>query len=114
VNGVRGLSAIELVKVLHKIPTLLTTWVRCGKPTCRCNAGQLHGPYHALQWRDGVIQRRRYVRADDLPEVRAILENRRDERLAERLALSQSLQSWRALRRLAHEYEARVREGEEL
>ena len=113
VDGVGGLSAIELAKVLYKIPVLLTTWTRCGKPTCRCTAGRLHGPYHALHWRDGAIQRRRYVRAADVLTVRATLENRRDERHAERMALSQSLRSWRALGRLVHEYDACLRAGEE-
>src|SRR5215207_4662368 len=104
-------AATEIAKSLYKIPVLLTTWTRCGKPTCRCTAGRLHGPYHALHWRDGAIQRRRYVRAADVLTVRAILENRRDERHAERMALSQSLRSWRALGRLVHEYDACLRAG---
>src|SRR5918995_6512535 len=81
-------AATDIAKSLYKIPTLLTTWTRCGKPHCRCNEGQLHGPYHALHWRDGAIQRRRYVRTDDVPAVRAILEKRREQRRGERLALA--------------------------
>jgi hypothetical protein len=103
-------TATEIAKTLYKIPALLTIWTRCSKPTCRCNTGQLHGPYHALHWRDGTIQRRRYVRAGDVPAVRAILEQRRQARAAERLALGLSLRSWRQLARLVEEYEARIRE----
>ena len=80
---------------------------------CRCNAGQLHGPYHALHWREGTIQRRRYVRAADVPAVAAILEQRREQRRAERLAHALSLRSWRELARLVEEYEARLREERE-
>ncbi len=45
--------------------------VRCGKSTCRCARGHLHGPYLYLRWREGRRQRRRYVRAQDAEEVRA-------------------------------------------
>jgi hypothetical protein len=100
----------EIAKSLYKIPTLLTTWTRCGKPNCRCIAGRLHGPYHALHWREGTVQRRRYVRATDVPAVRAILEQRRDQHRVERLAHALSLRSWRELVRLVEEYEARLRE----
>jgi hypothetical protein len=108
-------AATEIAKSLYKIPTLLTTWTRCGKRRCRCRAGHLHGPYHALHWRDGTIQRRRFVRAADVPAVRAILEKRREQRRAERLALALSMQSWRELAHRIAEYEASLdRERTEL
>src|SRR5215217_6033739 len=88
-------GATEIAKTLYKIPALLTTWTRCGKPRCRCREGHLHGPYHALHWRDGTIQRRRYVHAVDVPAVRAILEQRRGQRATERLVHGLSLRSWR-------------------
>ncbi len=102
--------ATEIAKSLYKIPALLTTWTRCGKPRCRCREGHLHGPYHALHWRDGAIQRRRYVRAPDVPAVRAILEKRREQRRAERLALGLSMHSWRELGAWVAAVEARLRE----
>jgi len=101
-------GATEIAKSLYKIPALLTTWTRCGKPRCRCNAGRPHGPYHALHWREGAIQRRRYVRAADVPAVRAILEKRREQRRAERLAFALSLRSWRELSTWVAEYEAQL------
>jgi hypothetical protein len=103
-------TATEIAKSLYKIPVLLTTWTRCGKPHCRCRGGHLHGPYHALHWRDGTIQRRRYVRAVDVPAVKAVLENRREERRTERMTLALSLRTWRELARLVEDYEARVYE----
>ena len=47
--------------------------VRCGRPTCRCARGDLHGPYLYHRWREQGRQRRRYVRAQDADEVRAAL-----------------------------------------
>ena len=106
-------AATEIAKSLYKIPALLTTWTRCGKPRCRCREGHLHGPYHALHWRDGTIQRRRYVRAADVPEVRAILEKRREQRATERLAMALSTRTWRELSGWIAAYEARLHaEGE--
>lgn len=105
--------ATEVAETLHKIPALLTTWTRCGKPRCRCREGHLHGPYHALHWREGAIQRRRYVRAADVPAVRAILETRREDRRLDRLALALSLRSWRELAQLVEDAEARLREERE-
>ena len=102
-------TAAEIAKALNNIPVPLTTWTRCGKPHCRCSASYLNGPYHALHWREGNVQRRRYVRADDVPAVRAILETRRDQRRVERLALTLSLRSWRELGEWIAEYEARLR-----
>ncbi len=101
-------AVTEIAKSLYKIPVLLTTWTRCGKPACRCNAGRLHGPYHALHWRDGAIQRRRYVRASDVPAVRTILEKRREQRATERLVLALSTRTWRELSGWIAEYEARL------
>jgi len=44
---------------------------RCGKPGCRCARGRRHGPYWSRFWREGGRRRRAYVRASDLPRVRA-------------------------------------------
>ncbi|MDQ3695600.1 MAG: hypothetical protein M3464_18575 [Chloroflexota bacterium] len=108
-------GAIDVAKTLYKIPTLLTTWTRCGKANCRCTAGRLHGPYHALHWREGTVQRRRYVKATEVPLVRAILQQRRAERQWERLEHALGLRTWRQLARRVETYEARLHEqGEQL
>ncbi len=106
-------SATEIAKSLYKIPTLLTTWTRCGKPRCRCREGHLHGPYHALHWREGRVHRRRYVRAADLPAVRAIIDRRRQERFQERLDHAIGMMTWRQMARQLEAIEARIREERE-
>lgn len=103
-------GAPDVAKTLYKIPTLLTTWTRCGKANCHCTTGRLHGPYHALHWREGTIQRRRYVTAAEVPAVRAILDQRRDARRRERLEHALSTRTWRQLARQIEMYEAQLRE----
>ena len=86
--------------------TVVTSWVRCGKPTCRCATGQPHGPYHYHRWREDAYEdaggelvragrhhRRRYVPRHDAPRVLALCQLHRDRRL------------WRgALRRLMRDF----------
>ncbi len=45
-------------------------YIRCGKPGCRCRAGQLHGPYFYRIWRQGTRVRKVYVKAADVVQVR--------------------------------------------
>jgi hypothetical protein len=74
-------SAIEIAETCHKIPSLSTYRVRCGRPGCRCARGDRHGPYWFLRWRDERgANRRRYVRARDLDEIRAVLDARQSMR----------------------------------
>lgn len=45
--------------------------VRCGKPSCKCARGELHGPYfYRFVW-EGGKQRKRYVRKEELQQIRA-------------------------------------------
>ena len=46
-------------------------YIRCGKRGCRCQEGQLHGPYHYRIWREGAQVRKVYVKAVELEAVRA-------------------------------------------
>lgn len=88
----------ELAKMCPKIPALVQTWKRCGKPNCRCARGELHGPYWSLRWRDGAGHRRKHVRAGELDEVRAILAGRRRERAELRADLAEADRLLAALR----------------
>jgi hypothetical protein len=36
------------VAALPQTGSLQREWRRCGKPTCRCTSGMLHGPYYQL------------------------------------------------------------------
>jgi hypothetical protein len=91
-------SALETVEMLYKTPALVSHRVRCGKAGCRCAAGEGHGPYHFLHWREGGTQRRRYVRRDELPAVRAAVERRRAEDRDLRRALALARADLRGLR----------------
>ena len=31
---------------------LVKKYQRCGKPRCKCNKGELHGPYYHFTWKD--------------------------------------------------------------
>ena len=76
----RSASPPVLARMCPKIPALVQTRKRCGKPTCRCARGELHGPYWTLRWRDGTAHRRKHVGSEEILGVRAILEGRRRDR----------------------------------
>ena len=91
-------AALEFAETFYKTVALVRHRVRCGKPTCRCADGQGHGPYWFLRWREGTIQRRRYVRQADAAAVRAVIaQRRRDDRDA-RLAAAVAAADLRRLR----------------
>ena len=46
-------------------------WRRCGKPTCRCAQGTLHGPYWVRRWWEHGRQRKQYVPRHRVEEVAA-------------------------------------------
>ena len=69
---------------------LVAEHVRCGKPKCRCGRGKRHGPYWYLYYRqlEGGVwrQRKRYVPAGGLQEVRRRLQaNKARDRATMRL-----------------------------
>ena len=57
--------------------SLQREWRRCGKPTCRCTKGRLHGPYWYLRWRKDGRQRRQYVPRERVNAMEAAIEQRR-------------------------------------
>lgn len=71
---------------------------RCGKPSCRCAAGKLHGPYAFLTPRRGR-RGMRYVPAALLAYTRACLQRGADVEavLAEISAINEELLARRAL-----------------
>jgi hypothetical protein len=64
-------SCHSLPKIVPLQGSLQPELKRCGKPTCRCARGGLHGPYWSRRWREQGQQRRCYVRNVDLEQVRA-------------------------------------------
>ena len=84
-------------------------WTRCGRASCRCTRGALHGPYHYLFWREGGRLRKRYIPALQVPAVAAACADRR-RREANRCDAVRTAQTlWRALRALVREVEGDAR-----
>jgi hypothetical protein len=108
-------SPLEIAETLHKttgtLPALVRFRTRCGRPACRCAAGEPHGPYWALAWREHGRQRRRYVKPADAPALEAWLAMRRAERAAVRAELAESAALLRALKALYRELDGTGRPG---
>ena len=100
-------SSLEIVKAFHKTPALASYRVRCGKSNCRCTTDVRHGPYWFLHWREGTVQRRRYVRQADVAAVRAVIERQRYIDREERRAAAQAMADLRRLRTWLRELEQR-------
>lgn len=99
------MSSIDFAKTFHKTPALVCYPVRCGKPTCRCAVGQGHGPYWFLHWREGAIQRRRYVRQAEIDAVRTVIARRRRSDRDARQAVALARVDLRRLRAWLREIE---------
>jgi hypothetical protein len=76
-------------------------WVRCGRPSCRCARGQLHGPYHYRFFREAGKLRKVYIRPADLELVRSQCEARRQARRE----LQAAWETWRQFRAMVREVE---------
>jgi hypothetical protein len=62
------------MRKIKPLPGVLRAeWIRCGKAGCRCERGERHGPYLYHRWYEDGRQRRRYVRAGEVEEIRAAL-----------------------------------------
>ena len=96
----------KIPETFHKTPALVSYQVRCGKANCRCATGEGHGPYWFLRWREGDVQRRRYVRQTDIEAVRQVIERRGRERREERRAVAEADAHLRELRRWLRELKA--------
>jgi Family of unknown function (DUF6788) len=73
-------------------------WKTCGKPTCRCARGHLHGPYYYRYWRDGGRLRKAYVPRRAVADVKRCCEARHLHRLAIKNGWDDYHQMLRALR----------------
>ncbi len=96
----------ELAETLYKTPLLVRHGVRCGKVVCRCQRGELHGPYAFLYWRDEQgRQRRRYIRTADVGAVEQIVARRRFTDREARRRRDQAVADLRGLLRWLREFE---------
>lgn len=102
-------------KTSHKSPPAMLPgavspmFTRCGKASCHCTTGALHGPYYRRFWRVGGRMRSAYVRKRDVAAVRAACavwrQERYDERRMMREALEYSRLSFRELVELLRKVE---------
>ena len=104
-------SALKTAKTLYKTPALVRHRVRCGRSNCRCATGEGHGPYHFLLWREGRVQRRRYVRGADVAAVRRVIDRRRRDDREARLAAALAGADLRRLRAWLKELERDLAAG---
>ena len=66
------------IQPLRFLPGFITSVrVRCGKPNCRCNRGARHIAYYHVTYSRG-FRFRKYVRRDQVADVRAACKAYRD------------------------------------
>ena len=49
---------------------IVSQFIRCGKPTCRCRSGHRHGPYFYRVWREGPKVYKEYVKITRVEAMR--------------------------------------------
>ncbi len=81
--------------------SLVKQYVNCGKPGCRCQRGQKHGPLFYLYWKEQGRSRSLYVPREKVAEVRRQIQNYR--RLQKELA--------KRVRRQLREWQRNLQEG---
>ena len=57
--------------------SLVEQYVNCGKPNCRCQQGQKHGPLYYLYWKQQGRSRSLYIPRERVQDVRRQVENYR-------------------------------------
>ena len=92
-------------ETLPKTGAVCAQWVRCGKPTCRCAGGALHGPYYARFARVDGMLRKRYVKLAAADRARAEADAARDLARTDRAARAEARRRWGALAALVREAE---------
>lgn len=107
-NASRGRAPKKTAEMLPKIlrlaggkGSLHTQRVRCGKAKCKCARGELHEGYHYFFSRVGGRQFKVYVRREDVPAVRAVIQARAVRRTRWRSELNEARAFLRRLMRSA-------------
>ncbi len=88
----------EKESIIRLAGTIIAEMKRCGRPNCRCSQGFSHGPYYYHYYRCGGRLRKRYVRPDNLEQVRAAIQARRKMELEWRVAECQLRQLMKHLK----------------
>lgn len=79
--------------------------VRCGKSNCKCAHGELHGPYFYHFVRINGVLVKRYVKAKDVPTMRAACDVRRVQDKQKRKELTNSRREFSKLLKKLRESE---------
>ena len=79
---------------------VIVQMVRCGKPSCKCARGELHGPYFYRFWRHGGRLQKTYVRKSEVAAITAACDNYRNEQREIRQMILENKQQWRDLKAL--------------
>jgi hypothetical protein len=72
-------------------------YVRCGKATCKCARGELHGAYYYYFVRVGGKLKKRYLKAHQVEQMRNACLARREGEKAQRTQTRKSCQQLREL-----------------
>jgi len=85
-------ALIELFPIVAG--SLVKQYVLCGKPGCRCQRGEKHGPLYYLYWREQGRSRSLYIPREKVAELRRQIQNYR--RLQKELArlVRRQLREW--------------------
>ncbi len=79
------------------VGSIVRQWKRCGRATCHCRRGALHGPYFYQVWYEGGRLRKRYIRLADAASMRAACSERRQVDQQRRHALREARHTWQQL-----------------
>jgi hypothetical protein len=88
----------QLQAIFQPLPilagSLVKQYVICGKPGCRCQRGQKHGPLFYLYWKEQGRSRSLYVPREKVVELRRQIRNYRrvQKELAKRVR--RQLREW--------------------
>ena len=74
--------------------SLVEQYVSCGKPRCRCQRGQKHGPLYYLYWKEQGRSRSLYVPREQVRELRRQIHNYRRFRTELTALLRGQRQAW--------------------
>ena len=86
-----------LPKIAAQGGTVHRQFVRCGKASCKCVRGELHGAYYYHFVRVSGKLKKRYLKAHEVEQMQNACSTRREEKRARR---TQSSQNWQLIREI--------------
>ncbi|MBZ5514511.1 MAG: hypothetical protein LAN62_06660 [Acidobacteriia bacterium] len=75
--------------------SLVKQYVICGKPRCRCERGEKHGPLYYLYWKEQGRSRSLYVPRAKVAELRRQIQNYRHLQKELARLVRRQLREWR-------------------